>query len=100
MFNGDIVLSVAANRVRNGGGARNGCLVTNVNAPITATSNANVSKTGAASCSSILGVIALGDASQQAAMKNGGITKIHHVDFNSFSILGIYAKFTTTVYGE
>jgi hypothetical protein len=30
----------------------------------------------------------------------GGITKIHHVDFHSTSILGIYAKYMVTVYGE
>ena len=39
-------------------------------------------------------------ASIQAAMKNGGIKKIHHVDYEVKHFLGIYAEFTTVVYGE
>jgi len=45
-------------------------------------------KVGTATCTSILW-FAWGDASLDAAMKNGGITKIHHVDWNAFNILGI-----------
>lgn len=48
----------------------------------------------------MLGLVATGDASIEAAAKAGGITKIHHVDFENFSILGIYATFTTVVYGD
>ncbi|NIV10833.1 MAG: hypothetical protein GWN62_05950, partial [Aliifodinibius sp.] len=33
-------------------------------------------------------------------IKNGGITKIHHVDFHSTSVLAIYAKFKVIVYGD
>jgi hypothetical protein len=56
---------------------------------------------GKASCASYVWVVALGDCSVQAAMKNGGISKVHHVDseINSY-FLGIYTKFTTVVYGE
>jgi len=42
----------------------------------------------------------MGDASIQAAMQNGGITKIHHVDYKVTSVLGVYATYTTVVYGE
>jgi len=45
-------------------------------------------------------VYATGDASISAAMRNGKITRIHHVDHETFSILGVYAKYTTIVYGE
>ena len=43
---------------------------------------------------------ATGDSSISAAMANGGITKIHHVDCKVFSVLGLYARYTTVVYGE
>jgi len=33
-------------------------------------------------------------------MENGGITKIHHVDYKTEVVLGIYAKLTVIVYGE
>jgi len=33
-------------------------------------------------------------------MAAGGITKVHHVDCKVQNILGIYAKYTTIVYGE
>lgn len=77
-----------------------GAIYTNVEAAVTATSNSGSTKIGTASATSILGIVATGDASIQAAVRNGGITRIHHVDYKSQSVLGIYAKFTTTVYGE
>lgn len=43
---------------------------------------------------------ATGDASISAAMQNGGITRIHHVDHETLNIIGIYAKYTTIVHGE
>jgi hypothetical protein len=59
-----------------------------------------VSKTGTASAISILGLIGIGDASITMAAKNGKITKIHHVDQETFSFLGLYASYTVVVYGE
>lgn len=44
--------------------------------------------------------VATGDASVNTAARSVGITKIHHVDVEYMSILGIYGKVTTTVYGE
>lgn len=41
-----------------------------------------------------------GDASLKAAMDNGGIKKVHHVDYKVKNILGIIADYTTIVYGE
>jgi hypothetical protein len=56
---------------------------------------------GKASCESYVWVVSLGDCSVQAAMENGGVSKVHHTDseFKSY-FFGIYSKFTTVVYGE
>ena len=41
-----------------------------------------------------------GDNSIDAAMKAGGITKVHHVDVDVLNVLNIYSKVTTIVWGE
>jgi len=56
-------------------------------------------KVGKAAAQGIL-IVATGDASIATAAKNGGITRIHHVDNKTLNILGIYAKYETIVYGE
>ncbi|MCX5867779.1 MAG: TRL-like family protein [Proteobacteria bacterium] len=77
-----------------------GFIYMDVKAPITADSGASASKEGTACASSILGWVATGDASIEAAMKNGGISKVATVDYNSTNILMIYAKFCTIVRGQ
>jgi len=77
-----------------------GVLYNEVDGPIAATSAPTSSQVGAASCYSLFGLIGIGDASIETAARNGSITKIHHVDFSSTSLLGIFAKFTIKVYGE
>jgi hypothetical protein len=77
-----------------------GFIYSDVKAPLTATGASGAAKVGTSTCTSILGLIAQGDASIETAAKSAGITKIHHVDYHSTSILGVYATFTTTVYGE
>jgi hypothetical protein len=57
-------------------------------------------KTGQACASSILGALALGDASIAAAKAAGGVTQVAHVDHEIFSILGLYATSCTTVVGQ
>jgi hypothetical protein len=74
-------------------------LYTQVEGPVAVGSAGSSEKVGTASSTAII-CIATGDASIQAAMQNGGITKIHHVDHKSMSVLGVYAKYTTVVYGE
>ena len=77
-----------------------GVLHTNVQGPIAATDKSGgVLKSGSASATSVLGLVATGDASIRAAARNGGITEIHWVDYHSESTLGIFAKYTVTVYG-
>lgn len=44
--------------------------------------------------------VSYGDASVNSAAKNGGIKKIHHVDYQRTNILGIYSTIEVFVYGE
>jgi hypothetical protein len=57
------------------------------------------SKHGQSMCEGYL-FVAVGDASIQAAMENGGITRIHHIDSEELNVLGIYARQIIHVYGE
>jgi len=78
-----------------------GSIYTDVKLPVTATGNTGVpTKTGEASCTSILSMVAVGDCSIEAAKKNGGITKVNHVDWAAKSILGIYGSYKVIVSGE
>ena len=78
-----------------------GSLYTKVKLPVSATANSQAAtKKGTSQCTSILGLFATGDASIEAAKQNGGITKVTHVDYDADNILGVYGKYTTTVYGE
>jgi hypothetical protein len=75
-------------------------VVNKVQGPVLMGDNtAGHSKTGVAEAKSILG-FAMGDASIKAAMDNGSITKVHHVDSETFSVLMVYATYKTIVYGD
>lgn len=79
----------------------NGSLYSNISGPLLATDNPEKpSKIGRASMRTIMGVYAVGDASIDAAAKNAGITRIHHVDYETESVFGIVADFTVVVYGN
>lgn len=60
----------------------------------------SASKKGEASFTSILGILATGDASLKEAMERGGITKVHHIDQQVTNILGLIATYKIIVYGE
>ena len=79
-----------------------GGIVTDVQLPVLATSNPinKGSKKGEAVCESYFGLFATGDASIEEAAKDGGITKITHVDWKAKNILGVYGEYIVTVYGE
>lgn len=77
-----------------------GSFYTEVKLPVAAESDAQSLKSGTAECTSILGLVATGDASLDTAMKNGNITKISHVDWEAKNILGIIGNYKLTVYGE
>ena len=67
---------------------------------IAATSNQAGNRVGEACASQILGWIATGDASIEAARRNGGITMVSSVDESATNILGIYGKGCTIVRGR
>ncbi|MBK8253511.1 MAG: hypothetical protein IPK82_12695 [Polyangiaceae bacterium] len=58
-------------------------------------------KEGESCATGILGAIAWGDASVDAAKKAGQITDVHSVELRSFSILGVvYSTGCTVVHGK
>ncbi len=99
-------LSGCATALFPGGPTPAGGLITSVRAPaqllaVALDPTAKPTKKGTASAGAFLGLIASGDASVDAAMKNGDITRVHHVDHevNTF-LLGLWVSDTTIVYGE
>lgn len=70
--------------------------------PIAATSNPVGNKCGEASCTRFLYIFGgSANVGLNKAVKNGGITKISHVDYVQKTCLGgLYTKYTTRVYGE
>lgn len=57
-------------------------------------------KQGRSSVHTILGLIAFGDCSTEAAASDGQIKTIKHSDYSYFNLLGLYACYTTIVYGD
>jgi hypothetical protein len=62
--------------------------------------NGGTSKAGKSCGTNILGLIATGNTSIDAAKKKGGITKVATVDFEGTSILGLYSTTCLVVRGE
>jgi hypothetical protein len=56
-------------------------------------------KRGESQCGGII-LFSTGDASIGTAMRNGRITKVHHVDYRVTNILFLYNETSTIVYGE
>jgi len=56
-------------------------------------------KTGQACAQTVLGLVAWGDASIQAAAAAGGITNIRTIDYHGLSIL-VWGKLCTVVQGD
>lgn len=77
-----------------------GGIYTNVTTPVNATSNERGAKTGKAKCLSVLGIVATGNCSIEAAAKNGNIDEIKTVDTKTYSILGLFSEVTTIVTGN
>jgi hypothetical protein len=77
-----------------------GAWYTDVKGPLGVTDAYGGTAMGESCASSILGLIATGDASIDAAKKNGGVAQVTAVDHKSSSLLGITAKFCTIVYGK
>ena len=76
-------------------------LYSEVSAPLSTEGPIQIgTKTGESSSKTILGIVATGDCSIQAAAKNGGLKRIDHVDYRYKNILGIVQETTVVVYGE
>ena len=59
------------------------------------------SKIGKASCKQFLWVFGDGDCSLATAMKNGNMSKVHHVDTDvNVIFFGVYSDYTTVAYGD
>ena len=70
--------------------------------PHSVTSNtiSDNAKVGKSNHVSVLGIVDVGDGGVNAAAKNAGIKKISHVDEQRTSVLGVFTKTETIVYGE
>ena len=80
-----------------------GALLTDLTLPVTvadASAKVDTLKVGKSQCKDVLALIAQGDASIAAAMKNGNITNVHFVDWKANNILGLVGTYECTVYGE
>lgn len=78
-----------------------GGIYTDVKLPVTATSaGGGPEKVGTAECMSVFALVATGDCSIETAKKNGGISKVHHVDWDANNILGIIGRYKVVVHGE
>ncbi len=78
-----------------------GSLYTGIKLPMDAESGkATGLKTGTAECKSILGLVATGDCSINAAMRNGNLTEVNYMDWEAENILGIIGNYKLVVYGR
>lgn len=76
-----------------------GVVYANVADPVAATTSTGA-RTGEATATSYLGVVAIGDSSIAAAKANGHISTVSSVDVKRENILGIISKYTTVVKGN
>jgi hypothetical protein len=77
-----------------------GAWYSDVKAGLGATSHVGANLVGEACASSILGLVATGDASIETARRAGKINQILSVDEHITSVLGVYAKYCTVVRGK
>lgn len=77
-----------------------GAWYTNAILPAEVQDNAGGSKEGISTCKSYFNLILEGDASIATAKKNGGITKVTSVDWETKSILGVISEYKCIVRGE
>lgn len=60
----------------------------------------NTSSRGEACAFHVLGLVAVGDASVEAAASTGGISNVKTIDLESFSVLGFFGQLCTVVQGD
>lgn len=74
--------------------------MTSAQGPITATTYDQSARTGSSCAYSILGLVAFGDASINAAKNAGQIKQVASVDFDTTNVLAIFGSFCTVVRGN
>ena len=79
-----------------------GIIFSDLQAPLDYDSNATIvsTRSGESTSTSILGLIATGDASLNSAARNGNLSVIHYADYKYTNIVGVIQTYTTVVYGE
>lgn len=80
-----------------------GLLFTDIKAPLDhdyGGTQASGLRTGTSESMSILGLVALGDASTNSAARSANLQTIHYADYEYFNILGVYQRYRTVVHGE
>lgn len=75
-------------------------LFTDVSAPVSATDATDSNKTGKSCASNVLGLVATGEASIEAAKRAGGVKTVSSVDGYSTNVLFLYARYCTVVKGQ
>lgn len=79
----------------------NGIIYTDVKLPISsADGQVSYTRVGSAEAKSYFGLVAVGDASINQAILNGGIKKVKYIDYQSNGVLGVVGTYKTTVYGD
>ena len=80
-----------------------GLLFSQYNAPLTSEFDgtpATALKTGEASSTSVLGLVAFGDCSLDAAAGAGELSTIEYCDYSYLNVLGVYQQFTVVAHGK
>ena len=99
-------VSGCATNLYPGGATPSGMLISSTTATsqalsLNTDSTISPDKVGEASAAAFLGLFGFGNSSVTAAMIDGGITTVHHVDYRNTSVLsGLFLQTTTIVYGE
>ncbi|MFC1808684.1 TRL domain-containing protein [Candidatus Omnitrophota bacterium] len=57
-------------------------------------------KVGVGKVITVLGLVAIGDASMRSAIRDGQISEVKYVDYSARNIMGIYGEYIITVYGD
>jgi hypothetical protein len=83
-------------------GVTSGALFSSWNDTISGVSDnsVQVSKTGEACATNILGLVATGDSSVETAKMNGRINKVAYADTTYLNVLGLFQKGCTVVKGQ
>lgn len=93
------LMAAAALVLTSCGAPRVGVLYTDITMPVAA-GNGSGNRIGTSKSTTYFGLIALGDASVEAAKRNGRISSVNTVDVQVKSTLGVVTTYVTTVRGN